>query len=128
MDLSFIIGSVSFGPRIMTDLNNESVMEFGMLSAKNGRRVNDPSKSNKYTVYARGRMVNLAPYIAKGQKVLVIGMHTVQAYLDKDGQPQASGRIEAFNIEILDRKADTEAAGTGKAARETGFDVRNDVL
>jgi len=127
MDISIIVGTVSFGPRIKADKNNGDILEFGMLATKDGRKEKDLSKVNKYLVQARGDMAKLAPYIKPKLKLLVVGTHLSKAYLDKQGQPQTAGTVNAFAIEFVGGREDSEAVGIG-IVKETGFDVKNDVL
>jgi single-strand DNA-binding protein len=56
---------------------------------------------------------SLAPYIAKGKQVMVVGTVDARAYADNSGQPAASLEITAREIRLLGSRGEGEGRGSG---------------
>ena len=56
---------------------------------------------------------SLAPYIAKGKQVMVVGTVDARAYADNAGQPAASLEITAREIRLLGSRGEGEGRGNG---------------
>jgi single-strand DNA-binding protein len=56
---------------------------------------------------------SLAPYIAKGKQVMVVGTVDARAYADNAGQPAASLEITAREIRLLGSRGEGEGRGSG---------------
>ena len=56
---------------------------------------------------------SLAPYIAKGKQVMVVGTIDARAYADNSGQPAASLEITAREIRLLGSRAEGEGRPSG---------------
>lgn len=51
-------------------------------------------------------------YVRKGMQILVVGTIEASAYLDKDGQPQASLELTADTVQFLGSRGDNAGAGS----------------
>jgi single-strand DNA-binding protein len=61
----------------------------------------------------RERAETAAQYIKKGMKIMVIGEVNVNAYIDKNGQAQATLDLTANEFKFLDSRDDNNSGGGG---------------
>lgn len=59
----------------------------------------------------RERSEIAAQYIKKGMKIMVIGEVSINAYIDKNGQAQASLELVANDFKFLDSREDSNSGG-----------------
>lgn len=91
------------------------VMQDGSEFVKFSVGVSVGTKQNPKTdwceVTCNGKLADVAKnYVRTGIKVLIEGFPTVNAYLSREGKAVGSLRIYANNIELLNRKENSETA------------------
>lgn len=65
----------------------------------------------KCSIWRKPGQTGIAEYLKKGQQVYVEGKPTAQAYLDKDGKPQASLELTVDNVELLEGRRNDQGGG-----------------
>lgn len=63
----------------------------------------------------------VSQYLSKGRRVLVVGTVSARAYIDKNGNPQASLDLVARDVRFLDRKSDVEATDNTPQSSDIPF-------
>lgn len=117
----------------MVNLNviGRMVADAEMMTSKNGKQfisgrfaVDDFNNNEKTTAWfrltieANDRNVKLLPFLTKGKLLNVIGSEGVNAYLDKEGNPQVSRDIRVSFIDFVNGGSSGETA-TKSASVET---------
>lgn len=107
-------GNVGRAPETRHSQGGESFVTFSVA-------VNSGSKANQKTdwleVSCNGRTAEIVTqYVKAGTKVLIEGKPTASAYINKEGQPVATMRVFATNVEMLSSKEGADASYTPQAA------------
>lgn len=108
-----LIGNLVRDPEMRTTQSGVSVCTFTV--AVNGRKQED---ANFFRVSAWRQLgENCNRFLAKGHKVAVMGVISLQTYTDKDGHQRASMEVNAQEVEFLTPKQEPVDA----AASNDGF-------
>lgn len=129
-----IIGNVGREPELRYTPQGVAVCDFSVAVNKvtgKGEARNTKTTWFKVTTW-RERAETASKYVKKGMKLMVVGEVETEAYLDKQGQPQAQLKLTASDFKFLDSRQD--GAGEGQAQRggsdnrDTGDDVADDQI
>lgn len=102
-----LIGHIGYDA-VIKNVNGNEFIEFSVAVNENYEK-SDGSKIESTTWFTcTTTKRKLAPFLKKGDPVFVEGNFKVKAYRDKDGNPQVSVDIRAYNIQLLSTKKDEE--------------------
>lgn len=109
-----IVGNVGRDPEMNYTPQGIAVTKFTVAVNKvTGKGETRKEKTTWFRVSVwRDRAEVAAQYIKKGMKILVIGEIDVNAYTDKNGQPQATLELTANDFKFLDSR-DGGGGGSG---------------
>lgn len=112
MNKTMIIGNLTKDPELRTVNAGGQNVNVCRLSVAVNERYRDKESTTYFEVTAwRGLADTCAKYLHKGSKIYIDGRISVDAYIDKNGQPKGNLRMSADNIEFLTpRSADGNAA------------------
>lgn len=117
MNKTMIIGNLTKDPELRTVNAGGQSVSVCRLSVAVNERYRDKESTTYFEVSAwRGLADTCAKYLHKGSKIYVEGRISVDAYIDKNGQPKGNLRMSADNVEFLTPKsAETGAAPASSA-------------
>lgn len=121
MNKTMIIGNLTKDPELRTVNAGGQQVNVCRLSVAVNERYRDKESTTYFEVTAwRGLADTCAKYLHKGSKIYVEGRISVDAYIDKNGQPKGNLRMSADNIEFLTpRSADSNAAPVSRGPAVT---------
>jgi single-strand DNA-binding protein len=110
-----IIGNVGRDPELTYTPQGIAVAKFTVAVNKvTGKGETRKEKTTWFRVSVwRERAETVNQYVKKGMKIMVVGEIEVNAYTDKNGQPQASIELTANNFQFLDSRQDSDGGGGG---------------
>lgn len=110
-----IIGNVGRDPELSYTPQGIAVAKFTVAVNKvTGKGETRKEKTTWFRVSVwRERAETVQQYVRKGMKIMVVGEIDVNAYTDKNGQPQASIELTANNFQFLDSRGGGEEGGSG---------------
>lgn len=118
MNKTMLIGNLTKDPELRTVNAGGNTVNVCRLSVAVNERYRDKESTTYFEVTAwRGLADTCAKYLHKGNKVYVDGRISVNAYIDKDGNPKGNLQISADNIEFLTPRPANGSAPTPAAAR-----------
>lgn len=126
MNKTMIIGNLTRDPELRTVNVSGQQTNVCRLSIAVNEKYRDKETTTYFEATAwRGLADVCAKYLHKGSKVYVEGRVSVDAYIDKNGQPKGSLRMTADNIEFLTtRSADNNAAAYNPGpAQDPNYDA-----
>ncbi|MFN8420228.1 MAG: single-stranded DNA-binding protein [Anaerolineae bacterium] len=116
-----IVGNVGRDPEMNYTPQGIAVTKFTVAVNKvTGKGETRKEKTTWFRVSVwRDRAEVAAQYIKKGMKILVIGEVDVNAYTDKNGQPQATLELTANDFKFLDSRDGGGGGGEYEGARSS---------
>lgn len=94
-----IIGHVGSVSEVRKTANGAEVINFSVAVNLN---LGHKEETTWFNVVAWNGLANVvAEYVEKGKKLMVQGRISAEAYLDKDGKPQAQLKLTAMKILFL---------------------------
>lgn len=125
MNKTMIIGNLTKDPELRTVNAGGQQVNVCRLSVAVNERYRDKESTTYFEVTAwRGLADTCAKYLHKGSKIYVEGRISVDAYIDKNGQPKGNLRMSADNVEFLTPKsADNGAAAPARPAAQPNYDA-----
>lgn len=97
-----IIGNLGANPELRYMADGKAVCNFSVAVNEGNDR---PAVWYRVSAW-ENQAENCAKYLRKGSKVMVEGRARASAYLDKQGQPQASLELTARQVIFLSEKPD----------------------
>jgi single-strand DNA-binding protein len=126
-----IIGNVGREPEFKYTPQGIAVCDFSVaVNKRTGKGEDRKEKTTWFRVTAwRERAEFASQYVKKGGRLMVVGEVEAHAYTDKDGQPQATLELTAWNIQLLDKKAsgDGDVPGDGAAGGSDSAQDTSDI-
>lgn len=116
-----IIGNVGNDPEMRYTQNGKAVTSFTVAVNKTWTGA-DGQKQEKATWFKIACWEKLAEitaqYVHKGDKILVVGEVSTQAFTDKSGEHRASLEIRADTVKFLGSKADNATSPASAPTQE----------
>jgi len=115
---TIIVGNVGNSDELRYTQSDTAVHSFSVAVTTRWRDNSTNEQREKTQWYKvscwRGLAEITAKYVTKGMSVMVVGTASTSAYLDKDGNPQASLEVTAKDVQFLTR------ADGGNGSGESG--------
>ncbi|MFN8530324.1 MAG: single-stranded DNA-binding protein [Anaerolineae bacterium] len=118
-----IVGNVGRDPTMKYTPNGAAVCDFSVAVT---RRFGSGDQRQEKTLWVRvscwNKLAEVAnSYVRKGTQILVVGTVEVNAYMDKNNQPQASLELRADNFQLLGSRDGAEGgAPSGQGGYNQG--------
>lgn len=117
----FVTGNVGRDPESRYAPSGESFVTFS-LAVTTGPKNNQ--KTDWLEISCNGKTAELVQnYVRKGSKLLVEGMPSANAYINKEGKAVATLRVSASNIEFIGSRERTEEAGAEGFEQTPNYDA-----
>jgi single-strand DNA-binding protein len=110
---TIIVGNVGRDVTFKYTQSGVAVADFSVaVTTRRGSAENRTEKTVWYRVTAWRTLGEVAnQYVKKGQQIMVVGTVEVNAFMGKDGTPQASLELTADNFQLLGRRDDAMGSG-----------------
>ncbi len=124
MNFSQIAGRVGKDPETRFTPSGKKVITFSLATNRKKKGV-DETVWYRVTVWG-DQYDNMMPYIKKGSALIVVGDLEARIYTDKEGKPQLSNELTAWNISFSPfGKPDSKEEGGSQASSYTNQNYSN---
>lgn len=112
-----IIGNVGFDA-VVKEINGSKFLEFSVAVNERFKKQDGTTVESTDWINCAYRNIGLAPYIRKGDKILVQGNMKVNVYKDRNNNMRAGIQINATNVQLLggSKREDGNSAATSSTA------------
>jgi single-strand DNA-binding protein len=122
-----IIGNLGFDA-VIKEYNGQKFIEFSVAVNERYKKADGTQVETTDWINCTYRQLGLAPYLKKGDKILVQGKMSVNVYQGKDKTHRAGINLNAFNIQLLSSKKDeAENGGAASTPAPTADAVADDL-
>ncbi|MFI5272326.1 MAG: single-stranded DNA-binding protein [Ktedonobacterales bacterium] len=123
-----LIGNLGRDPEMSYTPSGKAITKFSLAVNRRLRRNEGDDQRTEETQWFNivaweqlGETCN--QYLHKGSKVYIEGRMTSRKYTNKDGVEVTAWDVVANSMEMLDSKADSQAAGAGRSATGSGQEL-----
>lgn len=113
VNMAIVVGFVGDNPRVNTTQSGRKVASFTIATtekgytAQNGQQI--PDKTEWHNIVCWGKTADVVEkYIRKGSSLYIQGKMRTRSY-DKDGITRYVSEIECENMQMLDRRTESQA-------------------
>jgi single-strand DNA-binding protein len=121
-----IIGNIGFDA-VIKEYNGQKFIEFSVAVNERYKKADGTQVETTDWINCTYRNLGLAPYLKKGDKILVQGKMSVNVYQAKDKTHRAGINLNAFNVQLLSSKKDDSENGNTTPAPAAANDVADDL-